>query len=77
MWGITYKIKKEDEEAVRENLIVRETGYTIVRSTFYPSNPNVDPFELELFMATDAAPTYLGPASTRDIAWQIYHAKVL
>lgn len=76
VWGITYRISKQNEAAVRQNLVVRETGYSIVKSVFYPSDPDIAPFELELFMATEKASTYLGPASNSEIAWQIYHAKV-
>lgn len=76
LYGVAFRIHPDKSALVRENLVQRETGYDIVSTMFYPSNPKMEPFELELFMATDKDPTYLGPASAQEIAWQIYHAKV-
>ncbi|KAF6027055.1 CHAC2 [Bugula neritina] len=79
--GVAFKIPEEDEELVRQNLIVRETGYDVIETLFYPigssDTHSAQPIVLELFLANQNTSTYLGPASERDIAWQIYHSKGL
>lgn len=59
-----------------ENLSTRETGYVLETTRFYPSDPNKESFDLQLFIADETVQTYLGPAPVKDIAWQIYHSKV-
>ena len=76
MWGITFRICPSKRDAVTDNLVSRERSYIIATTTFYPSDPKRESFDLQLFIADDTAPTYLGPASVKDIAWQIYHSKV-
>ena len=76
--GVAFRIHEDNVESVKANLVVREVGYNIEKTIFYPADdPNGDNrIELELFVANEQLNTYLGPAPEEDIAWQIYHAEV-
>ncbi|KAL3874847.1 hypothetical protein ACJMK2_037809 [Sinanodonta woodiana] len=73
--GIAFEIAPEDEENVRLHLDHREKGgYSKVLVTFYPKNPDIIPFNLELYIGTEDNPNYLGPAPLEEIALQIYNS---
>lgn len=75
VYGVAFEIREEEEEHVRRHLDHREKGgYTLQRVTFYPDDKSEDEHELELYIGTADNPNYLGPASTDDIAQQIYHS---
>lgn len=80
MLGVAFRIHEDNEESVKENLIERETGYNIIKTTFYPckqmETDEDNRIELEIFVADETVYTYLGPAPEEDIAWQIYNAHV-
>lgn len=75
-----FKIAPEKEEWTRSYLTERETGYDAVMTSFYPVHKDMsqagEATELQVFIADQSMDYYLGEAGDRDIAWQIYHAKV-
>ncbi|XP_068619714.1 putative glutathione-specific gamma-glutamylcyclotransferase 2 [Battus philenor] len=72
VWGVAYKIRKEDVENVTKHLDYREkNGYCKRVVTFYPRDKSVDPFMLTLYVATKENESYAGPASVEEIAKQV------
>ena len=60
------------KEQVLEYLDYREKGgYQLVQMLFYPDTDNCNPFNVQVYLATEKNPNYLGPATERDIAQQI------
>lgn len=61
VWGIAYKIKQEDTEQVTQHLDFREkNGYTKKTVVFYPQDPEVKPFSMTLYIATEDNESYAG-----------------
>jgi len=78
---VAFKIPKADEEIVKQRLVERERGYDAIETVFYPIDDSScvkeDRIVLEIFVSNESGSLYLGAASERDIAWQIYHSKVV
>lgn len=75
VWGVAFEIDEADEDNVRRHLDHREKGgYQLLRIMFYPHQKDISEFELELYIGTEENPNYLGPASTDDIAKQIFQS---
>uniref|UniRef100_T1JB24 glutathione-specific gamma-glutamylcyclotransferase n=1 Tax=Strigamia maritima TaxID=126957 RepID=T1JB24_STRMM len=76
VWGLAYKIRKEDVVKVTDYLDYREKdGYEKTLTTFYPQSSAYQPFKLHVYIGTADNPFYLGPADTRCIAQQVYDAE--
>lgn len=76
VWGVAYKISQEQENTVCEQLDYREKGgYEKTNVTFYPLESTVLPFDLDIYIGSKDNPYYLGPASIKDIARQIYSSQ--
>lgn len=76
VWGVAYEIPGKLEESVSEHLDYREKGgYEKARVTFYPLSDSVSPFDLDIYIGSKDNPFYLGPASIKDIAIQIYSSE--
>ncbi|KAJ8709115.1 hypothetical protein PYW07_008941 [Mythimna separata] len=71
VWGVAYKIRKEDVDQVTQHLDFREkNGYIKRTVTFHPKEA-LEPFELTLYVATEENESYAGEASIEDIAKQV------
>lgn len=61
VWGVAYKIKQEDIKQVTQHLDYREkNGYTRETVVFYPQDPELKPFSITLYIATEDNESYAG-----------------
>lgn len=61
VWGVAYKIKDSDIEAVTNHLDFREkNGYVKKSTTFYPKDNTETPFSLTLYVATEENESFAG-----------------
>lgn len=75
VYGAAYEISNEDEASVRHVLDVREKdGYTIIETSFYPSNAVESQRPCYTYMAQPDNPFWGGDAPTELIAQQIARA---
>ena len=73
VWGVAYEIPPEDVARVTEHLDFREKGgYEAVMVEFHPQDPNVEPFDLKIYIGTEDNPFFLDPAELTEMAEQIY-----
>lgn len=72
-WGTAIKVHRESIPSIDH----RETGYVRKKTLFYPFHPSgmVEPFEVEVYIAKEDNPHYLGPASLQDLAQDIAFSK--
>ena len=76
VYGAAYEISNEDEASVRHVLDVREKdGYTIIETTFYPNDNQLQEFPCYTYIAHVDNPFWGGEASLDQIAKQIAYAQ--
>ena len=66
-WGKAFEIQSNIVPYIDST----ETGYIRVQTTFYPSNPLESPFQVEVYLASEDNPHYLGPAPVDTMAEHI------
>ncbi|XP_030751696.1 putative glutathione-specific gamma-glutamylcyclotransferase 2 [Sitophilus oryzae] len=72
VYGIAYRIKESDVDAVVKHLDFREKGgYERTRVIFYPKDHSMDPFEMTIYLASYDNPNFAGEAELDDIAQQV------
>ncbi|XP_071962551.1 putative glutathione-specific gamma-glutamylcyclotransferase 2 [Antedon mediterranea] len=72
VWGIAYKLSEESREETITNLDHREkAGYSSIEVLFQPQDSATKPFTINLYIANEQNPHYLGPAPEEDIAKQV------
>ncbi|CAH0561872.1 unnamed protein product [Brassicogethes aeneus] len=72
VYGISYKISKDQVDDVVSHLDYREKGgYERKAVLFYPKNENEEPFEIVIYLANNENPQYAGPAELTEIARQV------
>ncbi|XP_068195114.1 glutathione-specific gamma-glutamylcyclotransferase 1-like [Antennarius striatus] len=72
-WGVAYEVSKSQVESSLQSLHKREVelgGYRMKTVNFFPKDGK-SPLLALVYIATSDNPSYLGPASDRDIAAQI------
>ncbi|KAL8565188.1 Cation transport regulator-like protein 2 [Nucella lapillus] len=77
VWGVAYRIPSHEITRVRSHLDYREKGGYESRQTVfnpYPSHPDFDRIDLNVYIGTEGNPFFLGPAPIPEIAHQIYHS---
>lgn len=80
VWGVAYELPADREEMVLQQLDYRERdGYSRQPVAFYPKDDEASSFEVHVYVADNVKenPDYLGPASMRDMALQIYSSEGL
>lgn len=76
-WGIAYRVNSEDLPEVMDYLNQREVcGYKMHEVLFYPGTDQQSTTALKtlIYTATETNPSYLGPATVKDIAKQIVNS---
>ncbi|CAD6186741.1 unnamed protein product [Caenorhabditis auriculariae] len=70
VWGIAFKVPEEHVVATKAYLDHREkAGYENVSVMFQPDDPNIEPFNVEVYMSIDATSEHhAGPANIDEIA---------
>lgn len=73
-WGVAYEVTDSQLEGSLKYLHMREVvlgGYITETVEFFPKEKGQDPLLALVYIATSDSPTYLGPASDKEIAAQI------
>lgn len=61
VWGVAYKIRKEDIEEVTKHLDFREkNGYEKKTVIFHPKDQDLHPLSLTLYVATENNKSFAG-----------------
>lgn len=74
-WGVAFKVKGSEAYGTISYLNGREQGYSTEEVTFYPTDRDMDPITVLVYIATEKSSCYLGPASDEAIAKQVVKAK--
>lgn len=76
VYGIAYRIHKDDIEKVIAHLDYREKGgYERKSVVFYPFNKEEEPFKITLYLGDHDNENYAGSADIRTIAEQVYRSE--
>lgn len=73
-WGVAYEVADCQMERSLQHLHIREVvvgGYESKKVEFFPKEKGQDSLLATVYIATSDNPTYLGPASVKEIAAQI------
>ncbi|KAM9356122.1 glutathione-specific gamma-glutamylcyclotransferase 1-like [Pholidichthys leucotaenia] len=73
-WGVAYEVTDSQTEACLQYLNMREVvlgSYSTQMVEFFPKDSGQGPLLALVYIATPDNPTYLGPASDKEIAAQI------
>lgn len=75
-YGKSYKIADQDKQEVLNHLDVREiNGYDRVETLFYPTDPEIEPKKIILYLANETNPSYAGHENDlKHIAHQIFQS---
>lgn len=76
VYGIAYRIHKDDIEKVVAHLDYREKGgYERKSVVFHPFNEDEEPFKITLYLGDHDNENYAGPADIKAIAEQVYRSE--
>ncbi|XP_063849765.1 putative glutathione-specific gamma-glutamylcyclotransferase 2 isoform X1 [Scylla paramamosain] len=70
-WGVAYELKGEAALQYLEKREVALGGYNTSVVTFFPRDPNMQPFPVLLFIATPSSRDWAGQAPLHEIATQV------
>lgn len=76
--GLGFELSPQEAEGTFNYLNDRETGYSLKKLLFHPSDPSLPNIKVLVYTATPTNPDYLGPAPLEDmsqcIAWSEGHS---